>query len=155
MILYFSYIKEHSSTRTTTKMTSIRQQQEEELDIGCIENQLDNMLYQENMDWSFDKPESGKYETIYIIRREEEEEEKCDCGEKMMLDSIEPYCDSYAGCGENVEVWIVHPSGKFKIKKEEKCIVPDCYAYGIIEWKAMDGKVCRECCKRINKKFEC
>jgi len=46
---------------------------EEEVDISCIESELDNMLYQENMDWSFDKPTKGKYETIYIIKREEEE----------------------------------------------------------------------------------
>jgi len=50
-------------------------EEEENLHIGCIENQLDNMLYEKNMDWTFDKPESGKYETIYIIEKEEEEEE--------------------------------------------------------------------------------
>ena len=64
--------------------------------------------------------------------------------------------DNCKGCyGTDEEEWVLHPIGKFKIKKEEKCIVPDCYEYGIIEWKAMDGIVCRECCLRINKKFEC
>tara|TARA_R110002167_G_scaffold104922_4_gene270210 strand:- start:862 stop:1257 length:396 start_codon:yes stop_codon:yes gene_type:complete len=64
--------------------------------------------------------------------------------------------DDCKGCyGTDEEEWVLHPIGKFKIKKEEKCIVPDCYEYGIIEWKAMDGNVCRECCLRINKKFEC
>jgi superfamily II helicase len=47
------------------------EEEEEEVDISCIESELDNMLYQENMDWSFDKPTKGKYETIYIIKREE------------------------------------------------------------------------------------
>ena len=64
--------------------------------------------------------------------------------------------DDCKGCyGTDEEEWVLHPIGKFKIKKEEKCIVPDCYEYGIIEWKAMDGNVCRKCCLRINKKFEC
>ena len=50
-----------------------KEEEEEEVDISCIESELDNMLYQENMDWSFDKPTKGKYETIYIIKREEDE----------------------------------------------------------------------------------
>ena len=56
------------------KIKLVIKEEEEEVDISCIESELDNMLYQENMDWSFDKPTKGKYETIYIIKREEEEE---------------------------------------------------------------------------------
>ena len=48
-------------------------EEEEEVDISCIESELDNMLYQENMDFCFDKPTKGKYETIYIIKREEDD----------------------------------------------------------------------------------
>jgi len=47
------------------------------------------------------------------------------------------------------EVWVVHPSGKFKIKKEDKCFCDDCYNYGVVEWKAMEAFVCRDCAKTI------
>tara|TARA_R110000822_G_scaffold147777_2_gene286770 strand:- start:119 stop:496 length:378 start_codon:yes stop_codon:yes gene_type:complete len=49
-----------------------------------------------------------------------------------------------------------HPSGKFKIKKEDKCFCDDCYNYGVVEWKAMECFVCRDCAKTIirnTKKF--
>ena len=61
--------------KKTKKIKLIKKKEEEpeeEVDIGCIENELDNMLYQENMVWCFEKPESGKYETIYIFHYKEE-----------------------------------------------------------------------------------
>tara|TARA_R110001592_G_scaffold195257_1_gene442921 strand:- start:181 stop:420 length:240 start_codon:yes stop_codon:yes gene_type:complete len=47
------------------------------------------------------------------------------------------------------EEWVYHPSGKFKIKKEDKCFGDDCYNYGVVEWKAMECFVCRDCAKTI------
>ncbi len=47
------------------------------------------------------------------------------------------------------EEWVVHPSGEFKIKKEDKCFCDDCYNYGVVEWKAMECFVCRDCAKTI------
>ena len=50
-----------------------KQIKEEDVDISCIEDELDNALFQENMDWCYKKPKSGKYETIYIFKRQKEE----------------------------------------------------------------------------------
>ena len=38
-------------------------------------DELDNILYQESLDWGFDKPDDGAYETIYIYKRAESDEE--------------------------------------------------------------------------------
>ena len=79
---------------------------------------------------------------------EEKEEEECeDCC--STINAME--CDV---CEENdKKKEEERRRRKVEREKEEKCIVPDCYEYGIIEWKAMDGNVCRECCLRINKEF--
>ncbi len=37
-------------------------------------DKLDNILYPDGLDWTFEKPTKGKYHTIYIIKKEEEEE---------------------------------------------------------------------------------
>jgi len=73
--------------------------EEEEVDIGCIENELDSMLFQENMDWGFNKPEYGKYETIYIFERKEEaEEEELDkCGYTGGM------IEDFDGCGDLID----------------------------------------------------
>ena len=36
-------------------------------------DKLDNILYPDGLDWTFEKPTKGKYHTIYIIKKEEEE----------------------------------------------------------------------------------
>jgi len=36
-----------------------------------------------------------------------------------------------------------------EIKKEDKCFCDDCYNYGVVEWKAMEAFVCRDCAKTI------
>jgi hypothetical protein len=36
---------------------------------------LDRILHPDGLDWTFDKPESGKWYTIYIVEKENEEEE--------------------------------------------------------------------------------
>ena len=47
------------------------------------------------------------------------------------------------------EEYVYDPSGKFKIKKEDKCFFEDCYEYGVVEWKAAETFVCRDCAKTI------
>ena len=49
------------------------------------------------------------------------------------------------------EEWVYDPNGKFKIKKEDKCFCDDCYNYGVVEWKAMECFVCRDCAKTIKR----
>lgn len=44
---------------------------EEDVDIGCIEGELDNALFQQNMEWSYDKPTSGNFQQVYISNRKE------------------------------------------------------------------------------------
>ena len=39
---------------------------------GDIEIDLDEYLYKKNLDWGFDKPESGNYLTVYIFNKDEE-----------------------------------------------------------------------------------
>ena len=46
------------------------EEQQDEVDISGIEDELDNILYQENMNWCYEKPKSGKYQTIYIFKSE-------------------------------------------------------------------------------------
>ena len=45
------------------------EEEEEEFD----GDKLDNILYPDGLDWTFEKPTKGKYHTIYIIKKEEEE----------------------------------------------------------------------------------
>ena len=59
------------------------------------------------------------------------------------------------------EEWVSHPSGKFKIKKDDKCFMVDCYNYGVVEWKSYETFVCRDCaktiirnCKKFTKQWE-
>ena len=44
---------------------------EEDVDISCIEGELDNALFQQNMKWSYDKPKSGNFQQVYISNRKE------------------------------------------------------------------------------------
>jgi len=48
----------------------IIKKEEEEFD----GDKLDNILYPDGLDWTFEKPTKGKYHTIYIIKKEEDEE---------------------------------------------------------------------------------
>lgn len=56
-------------------------------------NAVDNALYKDNLDWTFNKPKEGEYSSIYIINRKEEEDEEEDEEEisNMNMNCIE--CD--------------------------------------------------------------
>ncbi len=47
-------------------------------------DKLDDILYPDNLDWTFDKPTGDKsqYHTIYIIKKEDDDfdERDCECG---------------------------------------------------------------------------
>ena len=38
---------------------------------------------------------------------------------------------------------------KEEVEKGDKCFCDDCYNYGVVEWKAMECFVCRDCAKTI------
>ena len=68
--------------------------------------------------------------------------------EKANNDCIGEECDGHCNADDEEE-WVYDPSGKFKIKKEDKCFCDDCYNYGGVEWKAMECFVCRDCANTI------
>ena len=40
-------------------------------DVEFDTNAMDDALYKDDLDWSFEKPENGEYSTIYIIKKED------------------------------------------------------------------------------------
>ena len=92
---YYSALLEHNKQK--------REEDEEEEIEEFNSDKLDNILYPDGLDWTFEKPTKGKYHTIYIIKKEEEEEEElveCDfCGKEEDPDEIIRGTEGEA-CGE-------------------------------------------------------